>query len=98
MSVDGDWNITVNSPMGPQLTTLTLKSEGEKLTGIQGAQGKTSPISKGKVDGDTVSWSNSISTPMPMELEFTGKVEGDCLNGKVKAGMFGAFPFTGVRA
>ena len=97
MSVDGTWNVTVNSPMGPQPSSLTLKAEGGSLTGTQSAQGASQPIVNGKVDGDTVTWSNSITTPFPMTLEFTGKVDGDTLNGSVKAGSFGNFPFTGTR-
>ena len=98
MSVSGVWNITINSPMGPQPSTLTLAAEGGDLTGSQSAQGNTQAISNGKVDGDTVSWSNSITTPFPMVLEFTGKVEGDKISGSVKAGAFGSFPFSGGRA
>jgi len=98
MSVDGEWNITVQSPMGAQPSTLSLKADGGTLTGTQSAQGNSSAIANGKVDGDTVTWSNSITTPFPMTLEFTGKVEGDTLNGNVKAGAFGSFPFTGKRA
>ena len=98
MSVDGNWNITVNSPMGAQPSTLSLKADGGALTGTQSAQGATSNIADGKVDGDTVTWSNAITTPFPMTLEFTGKVEGDTLNGSVKAGAFGSSPLTGVRA
>ena len=98
MSVDGAWKITVSSPMGPQDSTLDLAVEGDALTGSQSAQGSTSPIANGKVDGDTLTWSNSIKTPFPMTLEFTGKVEGDSLSGSVKAGSFGSFPFSGGRA
>ena len=98
MSIDGSWKITVNSPMGKQESTLELKAEGGALTGTQGAQGGSQPIKDGKVDGDTVSWSNSITTPFPMTLEFTGQVDGDTLKGSVKAGAFGSFPFTGSRA
>jgi hypothetical protein len=98
MSVDGNWNITVQSPMGAQPSTLSLKASGGTLTGTQSAQGNTADIANGKVDGDTVTWSNSITTPFPMTLEFNGKVEGDTLNGNVKAGAFGSFPFTGTRA
>jgi hypothetical protein len=98
MSVDGTWNITVNSPMGPQPSTLVLTADGDSLTGSQSAQGSTSPISNGKIDGDTLTWSNSITTPFPMTLEFTGKVDGDTLTGSVKAGSFGSFPFAGGRA
>jgi hypothetical protein len=98
MSIDGTWKITVNSPMGPQPSTLTLAVEGDALTGSQSAQGTTSPIANGKVDGDTLTWSNSITSPFPMTLEFTGKVDGDNLSGSVKAGSFGSFPFSGGRA
>jgi hypothetical protein len=98
MSVDGNWNIVVSSPMGDQPTTLSLKAEGGALTGVQGAQGQTSPIANGKVDGDKVTWSNSVTQPFPMTLDFDGTVVGDTLNGNVKAGSFGSFPFKGSRA
>ena len=97
MSVDGTWNVVVKSPMGDQPSTLTLKAEGGALTGTASAQGNTNPIANGKVDGDAVSWSNSITTPFPMTLEFSGKVDGDSLSGSVKAGSFGSFPFAGTR-
>ena len=98
MSVDGTWNVVVKSPMGDQPSTLVLKADGGTLTGTASAQGNTNDIANGKVDGDTVSWSNSITTPFPMTLEFTGTVSGDTLTGSVKAGSFGSFPFTGARA
>ena len=98
MSVDGTWNVVVKSPMGDQPSTLTLKADGGTLTGTASAQGNTNDIANGKVDGDTVSWSNSITTPFPMTLEFSGKVDGDSLSGSVKAGSFGSFPFAGTRA
>jgi len=98
MSVDGSWKITVSSPMGKQEGTYDLKAEGFTLTGVQSGQGHSQPISDGKVDGDNVSWSNSITTPFPMSLRFTGAVSGDSIKGKVKAGAFGSFDFEGIRA
>ena len=98
MSVDGNWTIVVKSPMGDQPSTLSLKADGGTLTGTQSAQGQSSPIAAGTVNGDNVAWSNSITTPFPMTLEFTGTVVGDTLNGSVKAGSFGSFPFTGNRS
>ena len=97
MSVDGTWNITVNSPMGKQESTLNLTSSGATLTGTASAQGNTSEIKDGKVDGDNVSWSSAITSPFPMTLEFTGAVSGDAIKGKVKAGSFGSFDFEGSR-
>ncbi len=97
MSVDGSWKIIVNSPMGKQESTLDLTADGSTLTGMQAAQGKSQAIKDGKVDGDTVSWSNAITTPFPMTLEFAGSVSGDSIKGKVKAGSFGSFDFEGSK-
>ncbi|MBV8979228.1 MAG: hypothetical protein JO261_07135 [Alphaproteobacteria bacterium] len=98
MAVDGKYNIVVKSPMGDQPSTVELKSSGASLTGTQSAQGRSQDITDGKVDGNAVSWKNSITTPFPMTLEFSGTVDGNSLNGSVKAGSFGSFPFTGTRA
>ena len=97
MSADGTWKTTINSPMGAQQGTLTVQTSGDSFTGkMDGAQG--SQDVSGKVDGDTLNFSAAITTPFPMTLEFTCKVEGDNMTGSVKAGSFGSFPITGTRA
>lgn len=98
MAVDGKWEITINSPMGAQKATLDLKSEGGTLSGTQTAMQGTQPVTNGKIDGNNLSWSAAITSPMPMTLEFAGTVDGDKLSGSVKAGAFGSFPFNGGRA
>ena len=97
MAVDGKWEITINSPMGAQKAQLDLKSDGASLTGTQNAQGSTQPVTNGKVDGNKLSWSANITSPMPLTLEFSGNVEGDKIAGSVKAGAFGSFPFSGAK-
>ena len=98
MSVDGKWNIVINSPMGAQKATLELKAEGNTLTGTQAAAQGSMPIANGKVDGNTIGWAVSITSPMPMTLEFSGAVDGNKVSGNVKAGAFGSFPWSGERA
>ncbi len=97
MAVDGKWEIVINSPMGAQKAALDLASSGVTLTGTQQAAQGSGPLENGKVDGNTVSWSAKISSPMPLTLDFTGTVDGDKLSGSVKAGAFGSFPFSGNR-
>jgi hypothetical protein len=98
MAVDGNWNITMSTPMGDRDTTLRLKSAGGTLTGTQAAEGNSIDIFDGKVNGDDVSWKVSITNPMPLTLEFTGKVSGDGISGEMGIGPMGSFPFTGTRA
>ena len=97
MSVDGKWEIVINSPLGAQKAALDIATNGNSLTGTQTAQQGSGPLENGKVDGNALSWSAKISSPMPLTLDFTGTVEGDKLSGSVKAGAFGSFPFTGSR-
>lgn len=97
MAVDGKWEITINSPMGAQKASLEFATREGALTGTQSAAQGSGPLENGKLDGNNVSWSAKISSPMPMTLEFSGTVEDDKLSGSVKAGSFGSFPFTGRR-
>jgi hypothetical protein len=97
MAVDGNWNISVETPIGTQSATLSLSTEGGALSGTQGADGKSAAITDGKIDGNKVSWKVAITNPMPLTLEFEGMVEGDKISGHANAGAFGAMPFSGTR-
>jgi hypothetical protein len=98
MAVDGNWNITMSTPMGERKATLTLLSSGGTLTGTQGADGNSTEIFDGAISGDAVNWKVSITNPMPLTLEFIGKVSGDSMTGEMGIGPMGSFPFTGTRA
>jgi hypothetical protein len=98
MAVDGNWNLTMTTPMGERQASLSLKASGGTLTGTQGAEGNTAEIFDGTVSGDNVSWKVSITNPMPLTLEFTGTVSGDSISGEMGIGPIGSFPFTGARA
>jgi hypothetical protein len=99
MAADGKWQLTINTPMGAQQSTLTISCSGGAVSGTQSAAtGDERPIEDGKVNGDKISWKASITKPMPMTLEFTATVQEDSMNGSVKLGPFGTQSFRGVRA
>ena len=98
MAVDGNWKITMNTPMGDRDSTLSLKTAGGTLTGTQAAEGNSIEIFDGTANGDDVSWEVSITNPMPLTLAFTGKVAGDSMSGEMGIGPMGSFPFTGKKA
>lgn len=97
MSADGTWTIIVKSPMGEQKSTLNLITNGDALSGDAIGPGGAATVTDGKVSGNEVSWKLAVTSPMPMTLEFIGTIAGDTLNGKVKAGNFGSFDFSGSR-
>jgi hypothetical protein len=98
MAVDGNWNITMSTPMGDREATLTLTSSGGTLTGTQAADGESGAIYDGTVNGDNVAWKIDITSPMPLTLTFTGAVDGDAISGEMGIGPMGSFPFNGTRA
>ena len=97
MSADGDWKITINTPMGAQTVNATITTNGDTFTGSTSGQMGTQSV-EGKVNGDTLVWSTQITSPMPMTLEFEATVSGDSMSGNVKLGAFGSAPLSGVRA
>ena len=98
MTADGNWNLVVSTPMGERLGSLSLKTEGTTLQGSQAADGNSTEIFDGTVNGNEISWKVLITDPMPMTLEFTGTVEGDEMAGTVKLGEFGDSSFSGIRS
>jgi hypothetical protein len=95
-AADGNWKITINTPMGAQEVTAEIKTSGDTFTGKTSGRMGDSEVS-GKVDGDTLTWSAAITQPMPMTLEFSATVAGDAMTGNVKLGAFGNAPLSGVR-
>ena len=98
MAADGTWNLTMDTPMGERRSTLTLSTSGGTLTGKQEAEGNTTDIAEGSLNGNNLSWKVSITNPMPLTLTFNGTVDANNLTGTADTGMFGSFRFQGTRA
>lgn len=97
MSADGKWKIVVHTPMGPRETELEIAVQGEAFTGTASTGGASNPV-QGKADGDRLTWTANITSPMPLTLEFDVTFSGDTAEGKVKLGMLGDAKVTGGRA
>jgi hypothetical protein len=96
MSADGNWKITISTPMGPQEVTASITTQGDTFSGTSQSAMGSQDIS-GKVSGDSLTWSADITKPMPLTLEFDVKVDGDKLTGTCKLGAFGNAPVNGHR-
>ena len=99
MAVEGTYNINLETPMGNRAGKLTLKAEGDSLSGIFAAEEGENNFTGGTVSGEEIAFMVQVSTPMgQIALNFTGTVSGDAISGQVQAGDFGSFPFKGTRA
>ncbi len=97
MTADGNWSLLVASPIGERPATLSVTTDGSTLKGSQQADGNSTEIFDGTVDGNAISWKVSIVDPMPMTLEFRGTMDDDELSGSVTLGAFGDASFSGTR-
>lgn len=88
----------MSTPLGEREATLALQSSGSTLTGTQAAEGDSAAIFDGTVNGSDVAWKVSITNPMPLTLEFVGKVDGDTISGEMTINPMGSFPFQGLRS
>ncbi|MFC1495391.1 hypothetical protein ACFL6W_08930 [Thermodesulfobacteriota bacterium] len=98
MSIDGTYKVTADTPMGKMESTLTLKTDGDTLSGTMSSNMMgTVEFSGGKVAGTSFSFDMTMNGPMgKMDMTTSGIVDGDNISGEVKTSM-GTMRYTGGR-
>jgi len=92
--ITGDWQITVNSPMGPRTNPVSLKQEGEKVTGTFKSQAGEVPVN-GTLVGDDLKLAFTVNVQgNPIDITLTGKVTGASIAGMANFGGLGEGEFT----
>lgn len=96
-NVTGTWKLTVETQAGTGNPTVTLKQEGEELTGNYKGRLGEAPL-KGTVKGNEIKFSFKVSGQGgEMQIEYAGTVDGDTMKGKVKLGDRGEGAFSGKK-
>jgi hypothetical protein len=94
--VQGNWKITIDTPMGEKSGVLELQVSGTTLTGSLSDAVHRIAISDGKVQGNHLSWQAKISKPMRLSFKFTAVVEENRISGTARH-MLGTASFSGTR-
>jgi hypothetical protein len=99
MSLEGTWNLTIDTPIGKQRAIVTVTRPGGTWQGTarDAVSGEQTPLTDLTVDGPTITWRQSITKPLRLNLVYTLTLIGDHLTGKAKAGRLPAVPVTGER-
>jgi hypothetical protein len=86
--IDGNWEMSMQGRQGNTTTsTLTIKTDGNKLSGSIKRQRGETPISDGTVDGNKISFTVTRQTPNgEMKQAYSGTVDGDNIKGTVQMG------------
>jgi hypothetical protein len=87
VDVTGTWDLVIRTPIGRQDVVLTLQVDPDgSLTGHAVGSAETVPLDDIALDGDRLTWQQSITRPLRLTLRFDVTITGDHLAGTSKAG------------
>lgn len=97
----GTWDITMRTPIGTMRATMMFSDENGRLVGAAEEGSERIPLRDLRVEvdasGERVRWSQTITKPMRLALEFDVTVEGAQMNGSSQAGRLPRTSVRGVR-
>jgi hypothetical protein len=78
-SVAGKWTITIDTPIGPQTSILTIVPDGKKFTGTVSREDHQAPNKvAGEYDADKLTFTETYEGPDgPLEVVFEGTLQKD---------------------
>ena len=99
VDLTGKWALTVQTDAGTGNPTLTLKQDGETLTGHYSSQLLGEADGKGSVKGQQFTFTFTVDAQgTQLEVKYAGTVENkDSLKGTVDLGGLGSGTFTAKR-
>lgn len=96
-SVTGTWDLTISTPIGKQHVTLELVEKDGSVEGTARGEAESVPLADPILTGNQLTWRQSITKPMRLNLKFEVTIDGDNLTGISKAGMLPASRVAGTR-
>jgi hypothetical protein len=97
-NVAGTWALTVQTDQGTGTPSVTLKQDGETLTGTYSSQVFGEQQVTGEVKGKAITFSfKGTVEGTAFTVTYSGTVEKDTMKGKVTLGDAGEGTFTGTK-
>lgn len=97
MSITGDWDVTIKTPVGTLAVLYTFTDVEGALAGTATGKDEKVPLKNIVVDGQRITWRQSVRKPMRLNLDFDVTVDGDQLAGHSRAGRLPRSPVSGKR-
>ena len=97
---NGKWSANVETPRGTQAITFDFHVDGAKLTGTVTSPRGESEISDGKIDGDSITFTQTVNfNGNEFKINYSGKADGaDTIKFTRQAGDRPALEFSATRA
>lgn len=99
--IAGTWDVTIKTPIGSLAVVYLFTDRDGTMTATATGRGETVPLSDIAITeaevGQEVSWRQSVTKPMRLNLDFNVVVDGDRFTGHSRAGRLPRSAVTGVR-
>jgi hypothetical protein len=97
INVSGTWDLRVRTQQGTATPSISLRQSGEEISGIyEGQMGKAAL--EGTLRGNNIEFTVRLKfRDMPFTITYSGRVEGDAMQGKARFGDAGSGEWTAKR-
>jgi hypothetical protein len=93
----GVWDITLDTAIGKMAVVFTITDRDGAILGTAVTDKETLDFLDPVTEGDRLTWTQKVTTPMKLTLKFEVVVEGDTMTGTAKAGILPASKLHGTR-
>lgn len=97
MSVVGDWDVTIKTPIGSLAVAYGFKDTDDGVVGAATYKDETVSLQNVSIDGDRLTWQQKVAKPMRLNLSFEVIVVDDEFSGHSRAGRLPRSAVTGRR-
>lgn len=101
VAIAGVWDYETESPAGSGEGTITISKAGDEYTGTityddpSGSGKASTSIDNITLDGNSLSFTFSVNAQgMVIDIEVTGDITGNSMEGSMALGQFGSFPLS----
>ena len=85
MSATGTWHVTIATPFGKQEVEYAFATKNGLPTGHATQGSDTTALIDLTLENSRLTWTQHVTRPMKLKLQFDVTLEGETLNGTAKA-------------
>jgi hypothetical protein len=93
----GSWDVTIATPIGKMAVVFEITEEDGGIQGVARSDAETVEFLEPVAEGNRLTWSQNVTTPMKLTLDFDVTVEGDDMTGTSRPGLFPPSMVEGTR-
>ncbi|UGU29397.1 hypothetical protein LT350_22830 [Mycolicibacterium smegmatis] len=97
MTVTGDWDVTIKTPIGSLAVEYSFSNTATGLAGTATLNGDSVELQNISQTGNRVTWRQKVTRPMRLNLEFDVTILGEEMTGHSRAGRLPRSAVTGTR-